>query len=219
MGRPRVMDVDTLLDHARALWVADGVGGVTTRALSARARVSNGAIYHRFGSRDHLLAAVWAREAAAFRAFQHAQFREARGAGSAADAIIASALTTGAYAQLPGAAPQVLLATQGESFGGSGVPDEVRAQLREHRAELAPLLAALADDLWERHDEVACRVIRICLVDIPARIFLSSRTPNDPLARYAIEHAVRGLLTAGPPALPAPAPGPRSSPARPSGRR
>ena len=70
MGRPQLVDVDALLDHARSIWIAEGQAAVTIRALSARSGVSNGAIYHHFSSRNHLLAQIWAREASAFRTFQ-----------------------------------------------------------------------------------------------------------------------------------------------------
>ena len=56
-----------------------------------------------------------------------------------------------------------------------------------------------SDLVWGQSDKTAKRLMRNCVVDIPARIFMSAEKPNDPLARYAIEHAVRGLLAAGPP--------------------
>ena len=70
VGRPRAHDVDVLLDHARTLWVEQGVSGVTIRALSVETGASNGAIYHAFGSRDGLLVRVWSREAERFLAVQ-----------------------------------------------------------------------------------------------------------------------------------------------------
>lgn len=200
MGRPQEVDVEALLDHARDIWVADGVAALTTRALIARSGVSNGAFYHHFESRNHLLARVWAREASAFRAYQRAQIDAARQAGTAADAVVAAALAVGGYASVNPEAVRVLLASRPDKLTADGLPDSLAAELAQHRKNAAQLIADLADGVWGRHDAVACRLIRNCTVDIPARIYMGAKKPNDPLARYAIEHAVRGILAAGPPA-------------------
>lgn len=200
MGRPQEIDVDALLGHARALWVAEGMSAVTIRALSARSGVSNGSIYHHFESRNHLLAEVWAKEASAFRTYQREQIRLARESGTTADAVVAAALVTGGYADVDATAVRVLLASRPDVLNDDALPPPVKKQLREHRANAAELLTELAEEMWGVTDEVAITLMRNCVVDIPARIFMAAGRPNDPLARYAIEHAVRGLLAAGPPA-------------------
>lgn len=199
MGRPQEIDVEALLDHARALWVAEGMSAVTIRALSARSGVSNGSIYHHFESRNHLLAEVWAREAAAFRSYQREQIEKARSSGSAADAVVAAALVTGGYADVDTSAVRVLLASRPDVLNDADLPAPVAKQLREHRAYAAGLIAELAKEMWGVSDDVATTVIRNCVVDIPARIFMAAGRPNDPLARYVIEQAVRGVLAAGRP--------------------
>ncbi|MET3962652.1 AcrR family transcriptional regulator [Marmoricola sp. OAE513] len=199
MGRPQSLDVDDLLDHARAIWVAERVAAVTIRALSARSGVSNGAIYHHFASRNHLLAQVWAREASGFLAFQAEEVRRAREAGTATDAVVAAALATGAYSVANADATRVLMASRPGSSAGDGVPETLQAQLRQYRASAATLLADLAHDLWSRRDATAVTVVRACAVDIPARLFVTARSPNDPLARFVVERAVRGVLAEEPP--------------------
>jgi AcrR family transcriptional regulator len=199
MARPQMLDVEALLDHARAMWLAEGQAAVTIRALSARSGVSNGAIYHHFSSRNHLLSQIWAREASAFRTFQRERISEARDNGTAEDAVVAAALATGGYADVKGAAVRVLFGSRPDSLTAEGVPDEVVKELRRHRANAATLIADLAEEAWARSDDVAKRLMRNCVVDIPARIFMSAPKPNDALARYAIEKAVRGVLAAGPP--------------------
>ncbi len=59
MPRPRVHDLDRLLDTAEHLAAEDGA--VSVRSLAAAAGVSNGAIYHAFGSINALLGRVWLR--------------------------------------------------------------------------------------------------------------------------------------------------------------
>ena len=200
MGRPQEVDLDALLGHAREIWMAEGSKAVTIRALSQRSGVSNGAIYHHFSSRSHLLARVWAREAEQFRTFQRDRIDAARAAGEPEDTVVAAALATGDYATVPGAAVRVLSASRPDTLRTDVVPEDLRAELVQHRRTAAALVAELARDVWGRDDDVACTLVRNCVVDIPARILMSSRKVNDPLARYAIEHAVRGVLSAGPPA-------------------
>ena len=197
MGRPQEVDVDALLEHARGIWMDHGMAGVTIRALSERSGVSNGSIYYHFASRDDLLAQVWAAESSAFRAFRHEQVEAARQGGRAQDAVIAAALATGGYAEVKGGAARVLVASRPDSVSAEGVPSQLVKVLSQHRALTDELVAELAQEVWNRNDEPAMRLMRNCVVDIPARIFMSAG--NDPLARYAIEQAVRGVLSAGPP--------------------
>lgn len=199
MGRPQEIDIDELLSHARAIWVAEGMKAVTIRALSERSGVSNGSIYHHFTSRAHLLAQVWAGEAAAFRAFQLDRIEAARNGGSPEDCVVAAALATGDYNDVEGAAVRVLLASRPDSVSAHGVPDYLVQELRRHISIADVLIADLAEEVWGRSDETARNLMRYCVVDIPARIFMSAGKPNDPLARYAIEKAVRGVLAAGVP--------------------
>lgn len=199
MARPQLVDVDALLDHARAIWVEEGQAAVTIRAVSSRSGVSNGAIYHHFSSRNHLLSQIWAREAEAFRAYQSEKIEQAREAGTPEDAVVAAALATGGYAQEEGAAVRVLFGSRPDSLTANGVPDEVVKELRRHRASASSLVSDLAQEVWGRAGDPAKRLMRNCVVDIPARIFMAAARPNDALARYATEHAVRGVLAAGPP--------------------
>lgn len=203
MGRPQEVDLDALLGHARDLWMAEGSKAVTIRALSLRSGVSNGAIYHHFTSRDHLLASIWAQEAARFRQYQRAEIDRARETGTAQDAVVAAALATGGYAVVEGAAVRVLIASRPDLRNPEGVPDELLDELNRHRADAAALIEELATDVWGRSDRTALTLMRFCMVDIPARLFMVGDQPNDPLARYAIENAVRGVLAAGPPREPA----------------
>src|SRR3954470_2134928 len=63
MPRPQVYDRDAMLDAAEDLAVEGGVTAVTIRAVSERAGISNGAIYHAFGSRGGLVGRAWMRAA------------------------------------------------------------------------------------------------------------------------------------------------------------
>jgi AcrR family transcriptional regulator len=199
MGRPRQHDLGSLLDHARRLWVEHGIAGVTIRGLSAASGASNGAIYHAFGSRDGLLASVWSREADAFLAFQRAQVDAALESGGAVDGLVAAALTPASYAEAQRDGARLLLAADVDDLLTDDLPEEARQELHRLRKELGALLVDLAVALWDRHDAAAVTTARYCVVDLPGALLLRSAEPTDPLARHALERAVRGIAAQAPP--------------------
>jgi AcrR family transcriptional regulator len=67
MPRPPRYDAEALLDVALELLVSEGVRAVSAAAVAARAKVPSGSLYHRFPSRDALLAALWLRTVEAFQ--------------------------------------------------------------------------------------------------------------------------------------------------------
>ena len=68
MPRPRLHDTTPLLDAAATLVARGGPAALTMSALAAATGAPSGSLYHRFGSRDALAAALWARTLAAFQA-------------------------------------------------------------------------------------------------------------------------------------------------------
>ncbi|WP_067797831.1 TetR/AcrR family transcriptional regulator [Actinomadura formosensis] len=61
MGRPAKFSEDQILDAALAVTAEDGPAAATVGAIARRLGAPTGSIYHRFGSRDLLLATLWAR--------------------------------------------------------------------------------------------------------------------------------------------------------------
>lgn len=194
MARPREHDLDLILDQARALWVEGGQVAVTVRALSARSGVSNGTLYHAFGSRDGLLARTWAREAARFLAFQRAAAEAARKHGTAKDAVVAAALAPSGYAGDDEAGARLLLSTRSDDLTAGDLPQEQRDELTRLRDELGALITGLARSVWETADRRAVALVRYCVVDLPSALLLSRSRLTDPLAQQALEAAVRGIV-------------------------
>lgn len=68
MARPRIHDDDTILDAAARLVLEHGARAASIAALAKVAGAPSGSLYHRFGSRDGLLAALWLRTVSRFQA-------------------------------------------------------------------------------------------------------------------------------------------------------
>ncbi|OBJ71008.1 TetR/AcrR family transcriptional regulator [Mycobacterium sp. 1274756.6] len=201
MGRPRRYDRETLVGHARALWVEHGITGVTIRALSAASGASNGAVYHAFGSRDGLLARVWAREADGFLSFQRHAVTDAMADGTAVDGLVAAALAPAGYAETNADGARLLLSVTADDLMTAELTDDGHAQLRQRQKELGQLLVELAAALWQRRDAAAVTTVRYCVVDLPGTLLLRSQQLTDPLARHALERAVRGIAAEPPPSV------------------
>src|SRR5258707_15261175 len=67
MPRAPQFDQAQILDAAERLIARHGPSGATIGAIARAVRAPTGSIYHRFDSRDVLLAEVWLRAAAAFQ--------------------------------------------------------------------------------------------------------------------------------------------------------
>jgi AcrR family transcriptional regulator len=68
VGRPARFPSDLILDSAARLLGAGGPAAATTTAVAAAIGAPSGSIYHRFPSRDLLLARLWVRTVARFQA-------------------------------------------------------------------------------------------------------------------------------------------------------
>ncbi len=199
MPRPRVHDLERLLDTAERLVVDLGPRGVTVRSLAAAAGVPNGTIYHAFGSLGALLARVWLRAASDFLDLQ----TELAGqAGDAVEAAVAAAAAPAAFAGRRPEAARLLLTVKKEQLLGPQVPDDLAADLLALDKRLVALLIELAWRLWGRRDAPAIEVLTTCVVDLPTALFRRALTVGEPISedsRARLATAVRAVLLLPPP--------------------
>jgi AcrR family transcriptional regulator len=191
MPRPRVHDLDALLDVAERLVASSGE--VTVRGLAAAAGVPNGTIYHAFGSLSAVLAQVWLRAATAFLDLQTSLVDAAV---TPADAVVAAADTPAVFASLRPAGARMLLRVKADRLFGPELPDELAEALHALDKRLVALLVRLARQVWDRGDGLAVEVITTCVVDLPTAFF--RRDITDPLVRERLAAAVRAVLTVPP---------------------
>lgn len=212
MPRPRMYDPELIMDAAERLVAASGPDGITVRGLASATGVSNGAIYHAFGSLPVLLGRVWLRAANDFLDQQTTAVREAVESASAADAVVAAADAPAAFALRRPAAARMLMGVRREQLLGPDLPEHLTADLLALDRRLLALLSRLARAMWGRADASAVAVITLCVVDLPTAAFrraltapvtdeAAAVTPIDTDARRRLEAAVRAVLTI-PPATP-----------------
>lgn len=197
MPRPRVHDLDRLLDMAEQLVADVGAAGVTVRGLAAATGVSNGSIYHAFGSINALLARVWLRAATDFLDLQ-AELAETP---DPVNAVVAVADATALFAERRPEAARMLLTVKKDHLLGPQLPDELADALLALDKRVVRVLVRLSQRLWDRRDARAVEVLTTCVVDLPVAFFrraLAEGAPISPDSRARLAAAVRAVLALPP---------------------
>ncbi|WP_068182667.1 TetR/AcrR family transcriptional regulator [Mycobacterium sp. UM_CSW] len=200
MPRPRVHDQDRILDAAELLAAQSGPAAVTIRAISDATGVSNGALYHTFGSRAGLVGRAWLRAGHRFLSAQ-GELIDAALDGDAAEAVVAAAEAPAVFAEQFPHSSQLILTVRRDELLGPETPADIAAQLRDLDRLLVEAMIRLARALWDRKDAAAVDVITMCIVDLPTAILLERKRIHDPDARERLRAAVRAVLAVGPPPL------------------
>lgn len=199
MPRPRVHDPDVVLDAAEALAARSGPAAVTVRAVATATGMSNGALYHTFGSRAGLLGRAWLRAA---HRFLEVQRELAEGAGSdPVEAIVAASEAPSVFAERFPASARLVLTVSRDELLGADLPAELAEQIGATERQAVDLLIGLAVRLWGRRDRRAVEVLTTCLVDLPTALLLRRDRWADPAARERLRAAVRAVLSISPPTV------------------
>lgn len=219
MARPRVHNLDLLMDTAESLAVTSGASAVTVRALSDATGVSNGAIYHAFGSRAGLAGSVWLRAARRFLELQNTSVDVALTSETcertrAIEAVVAAADAPAQFLLThPSSARFLLAVRRSELLGDGDVPGGVADDLRALDDVVTATLVRLTRAVWGRGDREAIAVIRDCVVELPAALLMRGQRTPDPAVRARLAAAVRAVLTLTPPE---PTPSPETTKGPPS---
>lgn len=189
-----------MLDAAESLAVEAGPAGVTTRSVAAAAGVSNGAIYHNFGSRTELVARTWLRAARRFLDVQ-TELVDAALAETAADpvdAVVAAAQAPAVFYERRRRSAELVWRVQRDQLLGPDLPASLAAELKDLDRQLIDLMVRLSSHLWDRRDGAAVDAITVCIVDLPTAIILSRNRISNSWARDRLTAAVRAVLAAEP---------------------
>jgi len=204
MPRPRVYEPDRVLDAVESLAVTSGPAAVTIRAISAAVGVSNGALYHTFGSRSGLMGRAWLRAGRRFLAVQNSLVDRALSETSPPDpvaAVVAGADAPVVFAEQYPDSSKLLLTVRREELLDSDLPDEIATELSDLDRLLVGLMIRLAVNVWDRKDARAVDAITTCIVDLPTAILLRRDRLANATAREHLRASVRAVLDVGPPPL------------------
>ncbi len=164
MAPPRKHDTDRILDAARALVLRDGPRAASVAAIARESEAPVGTLYHRFGSRDGVLAAAWLR---ALQSFQE------RALAAAADpdpleAAVAMAGSQVRFAREQPADARLLLAIRRDDLLDADPDTRFHARLDAINAPLEATLLRLAKQLLGRADARTVDAFTRAVVDLPS---------------------------------------------------
>jgi len=202
MGRPPRYNEAHILAGARQVSAEIGPQKLTIAKVAARAAVPVGSIYHRYASRDEILAAIWLDVVE--------EFQEHFLAALEGDNAIAAGLAAVRYAchwirRHPREA-RLLLLHRREDFAADRWPDDYRRRARALAARAHTALSAYATRLTGRGGAAQMRAARLAVVDLPTaalRSDVEAGTPPSsdtvklllPACAYMLRHAARSHPT------------------------
>ena len=179
-----------MLDAAEALAVEGGVKAVTIRAVSERAGISNGAIYHAFGSRGGLVGRAWVRAARRFLTFSG---RPSKPKTSPSAPSSPRPTRPPCSASSTRSSTRLVSISRDELIGEA--PAEVQAELSALDSDLRDMLIRLSIAMWDRKDAASVAVIEDCVVGLPTGLMLRRPMPPTADTRHRLAAAVQAILS------------------------
>ncbi|HTD58167.1 MAG TPA: TetR/AcrR family transcriptional regulator [Solirubrobacteraceae bacterium] len=163
MAPPRKHDTDRILDSARRIVLYDGPRAASVAAIARESNAPIGTLYHRFGSRDRILAAAWLR---AVQRFQSGALEAVR-LTDPVEAAVGMAVSQVSFAREQPEDARLLLALRRNDLLDADPDDSFRALLGMTNAPLEATLRRFADELRGRTDPRALDLITLAVVDLP----------------------------------------------------
>lgn len=163
MGRPVRHTHSTILDCAKRLSAEVGPQKLTIAAIAARTGAPVGSIYHRYASRDAILAAVWLD---LVETFQEQLLAALTGDDPVAAGLAAVGFTCRWVRRHPHEA-RLLLLYRREDFAAEGWPQSYRRRAQALALRARESLERYATRLLGRGGPAELRRVRFALVDLP----------------------------------------------------
>src|SRR5262245_12922273 len=162
---PRIpeYDADQIVTAAGRLIAAHGPGAATISAIARAVGAPTGSIYHRFPSRDVLLAQVWLRAATAFQA---EFFRRLAGSPPWRAGLAAALYMAQRVRENPREA-RLLLVHRREDFVDRGWPAALTRQARALDRQIDDALGDFSRRLTGRTDARTVRIVAFAVVEAP----------------------------------------------------
>jgi len=163
MAPPRKHDTDRILDAARTLVLRDGPRAASVAAIARESEAPAGTLYHRFGSRDGVLAAAWLRALEGFQ--QHAL--AAAEHPDPLEAAVAMASSQVSFARQHPEDARLLATVRRDDLLDADPDDGFHLCLQAINTPLQRKLTALTKALTGRTDARALDVTIRAVVDLP----------------------------------------------------
>ncbi len=173
MGRTAKYTPEQFVDAALDLAVEKGPTAVTMSAVAGKLRAPIGSVYHRFASRDVLLAKLWLRTV---RTFQEGFIDALRSKGG-----IEAALYTPGWVRAHPKEAKLLLVYRREELVAGPWPEEIRSLALSLARELDSAIERFAEELFGAVTEVALLRVRFVLIDVPYAVVRRSLVAGEPL--------------------------------------
>lgn len=197
MPRPAKFDEDQILDAALRLVAEGGPGAATIAGIAGLLGAPVGSIYHRFGSRDLLLARLWIRTVKRFQG----GFIEALRAADLDQAALGAALYNVQWTREHLEQARVMLLYRREDLAEKW-PEELGEELAALNADVE---GAMRDHALRRYGEgggaEALRRVVFAVVDVPyaaGRRHLINGEPPPPLVDELVTETLRRVLAGDP---------------------
>jgi AcrR family transcriptional regulator len=161
VGRPAKFSSEQIIDAAMELVAGGGPGAATVPAIAGRLGAPSGSIYHRFSSRDLILAHVWLRGVRASQAGFVACLEEpGQGRG------VAAALHLLAWTRRHPAEAQVLILHRREDLAAQW-PAELGDELASLNDGIVKAIRGYARWRYGRATRDNLEVVTFALIDVP----------------------------------------------------
>ncbi|HLM32332.1 MAG TPA: helix-turn-helix domain-containing protein [Solirubrobacterales bacterium] len=193
MGRPRMHPTETMLDAARDLLLERGVSAATIEAVAESSGAPVGSIYHRFGSRDGLVARLWLR--AVYRS--QASFVSALEAEDPREAAMAAAMSIIEFCEGHPADAKLLVLFRREDLIRTVSDDALLEELEGLNRPVARAVGALARRLYGTRSRAALERTLLVVFDLPygaARRHLISGTALPDGLRDDLRQALSAVI-------------------------
>jgi AcrR family transcriptional regulator len=191
--RPELHPTDSILDAARGVVLDHGLGAATIAAIAESSGAPVGSIYHRFGSADDLLSAIW------IRAVRRSQTRFAAAAEHAEprEAAVGAALAVYDFCVDHTADARLLLSFRREDLAGRHPNPRQSAELERLNEPVEAVVKNLARRLYGRASRKSLDRVLMAVFDLPhgaVRRPLTNGEKLSPQRRQGVEAAVRAVL-------------------------
>lgn len=199
MPRPRLHPTETMLDAARDLLLAEGSPSATMEAIAAASGAPTGTLYHRFGSRDQLIARLWLR--AVYRS--QASFVAAMERDDAREAAVAAAMSIIDFCEEHPEDARLLASFRRDDLIRALPDGPLAEELHVLNRPVERAVVQLAQRLYGKRSRAAIDRTLLVVFDLPygaARRHLVMKTPLPAYLRIDLSFAIRAVLDAPLPA-------------------